>query len=295
MPTGSRRYHPHHFVPVRLSDRRGQPGRTRPPKIPSLRLILGARPESAKKELANFPGATANNNREGTPRRDEHRMKDPTNPVAEVRPVDNLASLPELAAKINAAHEAGEHATRRGLEEFRVAGEALLIAKKRCGHGKWLSWLKQNVRFSKETAEAYMRVARRWGECAAATNLRAAICLLADDTRTPKTVPIHVEQRVPAPPTVATIMVKPRIPMPPTVATMMVEERPRPRQLVEAALVQPPQDGTSLAPPTPVRALGESLVREAAAALRDVRQRYGEVKEFETAWREIDRLLSKSS
>ena len=43
--------------------------------------------------------------------------------------------LRALAAEINAAHEAGERSTRAGLEHFRKAGEALLKAKKECGHG----------------------------------------------------------------------------------------------------------------------------------------------------------------
>jgi hypothetical protein len=47
-----------------------------------------------------------------------------------VRQADDLA---ELAGRINAEHEAGERATRKGLEHFRAAGEALLKAKKQCG------------------------------------------------------------------------------------------------------------------------------------------------------------------
>jgi hypothetical protein len=46
-------------------------------------------------------------------------------------------NLATLAAGINAAHEAGEQTTWKGLEHFRKAGEALMKAKKQCGQGKW--------------------------------------------------------------------------------------------------------------------------------------------------------------
>jgi hypothetical protein len=81
-----------------------------------------------------------------------------------VRPADELA---ELARQIHAEHEAAEVSLRSGLEHARKAGELLLQAKSRCAHGKWLTWLKDNARFSERTAQAYMRVARRWGELAA--------------------------------------------------------------------------------------------------------------------------------
>jgi hypothetical protein len=55
---------------------------------------------------------------------------------------DPTADLATLAARINAAHRAGEAATRKGLEHFRAAGQWLLEAKDRCGHGRWLPWLK---------------------------------------------------------------------------------------------------------------------------------------------------------
>lgn len=94
------------------------------------------------------------------------------------RPADSLA---ELAAAANSAHEAGEQAVRKGLEHFRVAGDALLKAKAACGHGKWLPWLQQNVKFSGRTARHYMQVAKDWGKLATVANLglRDALRLLA--------------------------------------------------------------------------------------------------------------------
>lgn len=95
-----------------------------------------------------------------------------------VRPADDLG---ELAAAINASHEAGEAAVRRGLDHFRAAGEKLLEAKRRCGHGRWTAWLKASVAFSGRTARDYMRLAEHWGKVAAAANLRDALRMLSEE------------------------------------------------------------------------------------------------------------------
>jgi hypothetical protein len=87
-------------------------------------------------------------------------MKIDQNPPAIIREVVDLHAL---AAEINAAHQAGEEAARRGLEQFRRAGEALLKAKKQCGHGNWTKWLQQNVHCSARTATRYMQFARSDG------------------------------------------------------------------------------------------------------------------------------------
>ncbi len=104
-------------------------------------------------------------------------MKNELFPAAETRPVEDLN---QLAAQINAAHEAGEAATRQGLEDFREAGESLIKAKAQCGHGKWLPWLKKNVRFADRTARVYMQVAREWDKLADSANLLEAIRSLED-------------------------------------------------------------------------------------------------------------------
>ena len=80
-----------------------------------------------------------------------------TNIIAEVREVDSLV---ELAHRINAEHTAGETSSKKGLEHFRKAGEALILAKQRCGHGSWLKWLKGNVRFDDRTARRYIALAK---------------------------------------------------------------------------------------------------------------------------------------
>jgi hypothetical protein len=103
-------------------------------------------------------------------------MQNLIDPPAIVRAAEDLAAL---ASKANAEHEAGERLTRKGLGHYRAAGEALLKAKAQCGHGKWLDWLKANVKFSGRTARDYIRLAENWEKLAAAANLRGALRLLS--------------------------------------------------------------------------------------------------------------------
>jgi hypothetical protein len=79
-------------------------------------------------------------------------------PPAIVKPADSLA---ELAARIRAEHDRVEAALTAGLEHAFKAGELLIEAKKRCRHGQWLPWLRDNVPFSERTAQAYARVVKR--------------------------------------------------------------------------------------------------------------------------------------
>jgi hypothetical protein len=70
-------------------------------------------------------------------------------------------SLTDLAARINAAHEAAAAALKSSVVHAMQAGELLLEAKDHVGHGGWLPWLKANFPFSDRTARLYMQVARR--------------------------------------------------------------------------------------------------------------------------------------
>src|SRR5262249_29472399 len=74
-----------------------------------------------------------------------------------VREAEDLESLAAIA---NAAHEEGEQLSREGLARFRAAGEALIKAKKQCGHGEWLGWREKNIRFSERQTQRYMRLAK---------------------------------------------------------------------------------------------------------------------------------------
>ncbi len=71
-----------------------------------------------------------------------------------------LATLDELAVKINDEHRQAEAAVRTAVEHVVRAGDLLIEAKGRCEHGKWGYWVADNCKFSDRTARMYMRVAR---------------------------------------------------------------------------------------------------------------------------------------
>jgi hypothetical protein len=82
------------------------------------------------------------------------------------RALDRSNSLTDLAARINAEHEAASGSLKRGMQHAMSAGFMLIEAKARpeLKHGQWLPWLKGNCMFSERTAQAYMRIARAFGK-----------------------------------------------------------------------------------------------------------------------------------
>jgi hypothetical protein len=76
-------------------------------------------------------------------------------PAAEVRQAEDLA---QLAAQINRERESGDRAAKKSLEHYMKCGEMLLRAKKACGHGNFLDWMKANVKFSQQRCSEYMRL-----------------------------------------------------------------------------------------------------------------------------------------
>src|ERR671937_404216 len=58
-------------------------------------------------------------------------------------------------------------------------------AKQKCDRGKWLPWLKKNVKFSKTVAYHYMAVAEHWEQISRVGNLAAALRLLTEDAADP--------------------------------------------------------------------------------------------------------------
>jgi hypothetical protein len=65
-----------------------------------------------------------------------------------------------LAAEINSAHAEAERSLRASVEHAIRAGELLLQAKRKIGHGNWTGWLDENITFSDRLAQAYIRLAR---------------------------------------------------------------------------------------------------------------------------------------
>ncbi len=81
--------------------------------------------------------------------------------------VQNVSDLTTLATRINEEHRQAEAHAVSAVEHAAKAGRLLVAAKAGCAHGTWLPWLEANVACSVRTAQAYMRVARRWDELAA--------------------------------------------------------------------------------------------------------------------------------
>lgn len=69
------------------------------------------------------------------------------------------ADLGPLAFEINHHHQLGQAATRKGLEHYVQAGQALLKAKEAVGRG-WLKWVKEEVTVSRTQAYRYMELAK---------------------------------------------------------------------------------------------------------------------------------------
>jgi hypothetical protein len=65
-----------------------------------------------------------------------------------------------LAPKIMATIEKVNSGMRTVVAEAFEAGRLLIQAKQLCGHGKWLSWLGENVGISERIAQYYMKLAR---------------------------------------------------------------------------------------------------------------------------------------
>jgi Protein of unknown function (DUF3102) len=63
-----------------------------------------------------------------------------------------LAVINDFAPKIIAAHEAVQSNAKTMMEYAIVAGELLVRAKKKVGHGNWANWVVENCKFSARTA-----------------------------------------------------------------------------------------------------------------------------------------------
>jgi hypothetical protein len=90
---------------------------------------------------------------------------------------DLVPNLAQLAEQINAEHQLALTSARTALGHARSAGSLLIQAKEQCGHGHWLPWLEANVKFSERTAQAYMRVAKRWQELEAKAQATADLTI----------------------------------------------------------------------------------------------------------------------
>ncbi len=85
-------------------------------------------------------------------------------------------TLPDLAARINTAHEAVARSFGNSIKHAIEAGILLVQAKEKLAHGQWLPWLKENCSIQERTAQLYMQMSK--GEA----QLRLKSATLADLT-----------------------------------------------------------------------------------------------------------------
>lgn len=97
-------------------------------------------------------------------------------------PLENK-SLEQLAEEANLFAARGDDCLKQGLTYYFAAGRRLNEAKSRLEHGHWQNWLAENFPSSADTAQNYMRLAKRFSESKSETfrnlGLAAAIKLLA--------------------------------------------------------------------------------------------------------------------
>lgn len=104
----------------------------------------------------------------------------------------DLADLPELAQRIRDGHSAVIASVNRGAGHAIAVGKTFSEAKRRVGHGNWLTWLRNNCPFPERTAQYYMRLASETPTVAAISAIVAdlaeleALELLASPETSPK-------------------------------------------------------------------------------------------------------------
>lgn len=94
----------------------------------------------------------------------------------------NRLSLSELSTMANGYAESAESDMKSAVQNAIDAGRALMVAKSLCAHGQWLDWLKDNWRFSADTAQQYMKLAKTENAryLDSATSISEALRMIAD-------------------------------------------------------------------------------------------------------------------
>src|SRR6516164_5144157 len=68
--------------------------------------------------------------------------------------------LERLAQRIDREHRLGEASQAKALASYRRYGELLLRAKRLVGRGRWIAWLRANVKIKRRRVEQYMELAQ---------------------------------------------------------------------------------------------------------------------------------------
>jgi hypothetical protein len=103
-------------------------------------------------------------------------------------------TLPGLAVEIRAEVQATEADLHSAVGHAIKAGELLIEAKARCGHGEWLPWLGENFEFSRRHAQRFMQMAANATSVSHLPSVNAALKELtppATTRRVAQPLPLH--------------------------------------------------------------------------------------------------------
>ncbi len=81
----------------------------------------------------------------------------------ELTPYQPTGPLADMGTEINDAHALAMVHAGEAMNNALRCGDLLTEAKAAAKHGQWLPWLRQNIAFSERTAQAYMRLAAKFG------------------------------------------------------------------------------------------------------------------------------------
>jgi len=83
--------------------------------------------------------------------------------MTELTPYQPSGPLANIGTEINDAHVLAMVHAGEAMNNALRCGDLLTKAKATAKHGQWLPWLRQNIAFSERTAQAYMRLAAKFG------------------------------------------------------------------------------------------------------------------------------------
>jgi hypothetical protein len=99
------------------------------------------------------------------------------------------------ADEINTEHELAKRSAEDAVAHAVRCGELLMAQKRRCGHGNFVAWVKEHCCFSHDTANIYMRTARKKTSALVFQSLRQLIESEKMDKRVRQVMPYTFSER----------------------------------------------------------------------------------------------------
>ena len=101
--------------------------------------------------------------------------------------------LADLGTEINDTHAAAMLHAGKAMNHALRCGDLLIKAKATVPHGGWLPWLRQNIVFSDRTAQAYMRLAAKFGRDKRSTVADLSVRRVLQEIATPRYAAINAD------------------------------------------------------------------------------------------------------